>query len=74
MKIHVRPLFNPNTTTFLPGLRVILVLLKKVIGKVSGLGILTAQETGFVPALPLTLHLLGKVHRFLAAATLVSSS
>lgn len=35
---------------------------------------LTAQKAGLVPALALTLHLLGKVDRFLAAAALVSSS
>lgn len=36
--------------------------------------ILTAQKTGFVPALALTLHLLSEVDGFLAAATFVSSS
>lgn len=35
---------------------------------------LTAQKAGLVPALALTLHLLGKVDGFLAAAALVSSS
>lgn len=35
---------------------------------------LTAQKAGLVPALALTLHLLGEVDRFLAAAALVSSS
>lgn len=38
------------------------------------LQVLTAQKTGFVPALPFTLHFLSKVDGFLAAATLVSSS
>lgn len=36
--------------------------------------ILTAQKTGFMPALALTLHLLSEVDGFLAAAALVSSS
>lgn len=36
--------------------------------------ILTAQKTGFMPALALTLHLLSEVDGFLAAATFVSSS
>lgn len=35
--------------------------------------ILTAEKTGFVPALPLALHFLGEVDGFLAAAALVSS-
>lgn len=36
--------------------------------------ILTAQKTGFMPALPFTLHFLSEVDSFLAAAAFVSSS
>ena len=36
--------------------------------------VLTAEETGLVEALALALHLLGEVHRLLAAAALVASA
>lgn len=72
------PTLMPNTLHSSLVLLVILEFVKGVSGRIKQitweLKILTAQKTGFMPALPLTLHFLSEVDGFLAAATLVPSS
>lgn len=75
------PALTPNTLHSTPqhftcDFRLVYVLGVKRRNKADYLKtlILTAQKTGFMPALPLALHFLGEVDGFLAAAALVSPS